>query len=101
MNPKSIQNIIEAATGALTIAKQAKQLIPHGPKKEEIAKGIANAEHQMKIAEAQAAKDFDYELCKCTWPPQIMLWKNEAQVSRCEKCGREVCPPITLVEEFP
>lgn len=47
---------------------------------------IAKAERLLKASEAAAAKAMGYRLCRCTFPPQIMLWKKTEKVHVCPEC---------------
>jgi hypothetical protein len=63
--------------------------------KEEAAKELLQIEEKLQIAEAQIAKGLGYELCKCTWPPQIMVHAGDVNYGerfRCPACGRVVSP---------
>ena len=61
-------------------------LIPDGEDKSNIEAKLIQTEKESAIAEAATAKELGYELCKCTFPPQIMLFIKELNVSRCPKC---------------
>lgn len=48
-----------------------------------------------KIAEVIVAKELGYQICKCTWPPQIATLidcENYKEKFKCQKCGR-LLPP--------
>ena len=73
---------------ALGLVKDAKDILPDS-KKPAVETALFQAEQSLKIAEAQAAEELGYLLCKCTWPPQIaLLQPNGAE--RCPNCGRDV-----------
>ena len=80
-----------------TVVTTVKSVIDMLPKreKEEASRKLLEVEEKLQIAEAQIAKGLGYELCKCTWPPQIMLHAGEAEYGeefRCPACGRVVSP---------
>ena len=80
-----------------SLVSTIKSVIDILPKKEkEIAsRKLAEAEEKFKIAQTQIAKGLGYELCRCTWPPQIMLYAGEAEYGekfRCPACGRRISP---------
>lgn len=83
-----IQGVTEAlglATQGLSTLKSFKDLLPIG-KQEQFAQEVSGVERAMKIAEAKAAEEFGYRLCRCEFPPVIMKWeKNGAWI--CPKCG--------------
>ncbi len=76
---------------ALTIVKQAKDLLPDSTKKQEASQAIENAERQLKIAEAQTASAMRYRICKNHFPGGIML-SNDNRHWRCPDCGNEILP---------
>jgi len=82
-----IQGLTEAlglATQGLSTLKSFKDLLPTG-KQEQFAQEVKGVEKAMKIAEAKAAEELGYKLCRCEFPPIIMkLEKNGAWV--CPKC---------------
>ena len=90
MDMSALKTALELVGGVLATLKQVKDLLPDGSKKEEVAEGLEQAERQLGIAEAQAAQVLGYELCKCTFPPQIMLFTGEEGCYRCPKCGYEI-----------
>jgi len=74
--------------------KSAIDLLP-AREKEEASKKLDEVKEKLQIAQAQIAKGLGYELCKCTWPPQIMLHAGEVKYGekfRCPACGRVVSP---------
>lgn len=73
---------------AITLIKQVKDLLPQSPQRDVAEKAIEDAEKAFRIAEAKAAQGLGYELCQCTWPPQIML-KSPNDKAKCPKCGYE------------
>ena len=75
---------------AIVSLKQAKDLLPDSPKKDDATEALQQAERQLKIAEAQAAKGLGYQLCQCTFPPQIMLFTGDEDHFRCPECGHEI-----------
>jgi len=79
------------------VVSAVKSVVDMLPKreKEDASRKLIEIEEKLQIAEAQIAKGLGYELCKCTWPPQIMLHAGEAEYGekfRCPACGRVVSP---------
>lgn len=75
---------------AISMFKQIKDLMPTSPQKEAAEKTLKEAEDAFSIAEAKVAKELGYKLCKCTWPPQIMLsigFQEDRERYKCPKCG--------------
>ena len=58
---------------ALGLVKQTNDLLPDSKDKEVIEKSLNEANKAAKLAESQIAQALGYSLCKCTFPPQIML----------------------------
>ena len=82
---------------AIGLTRDVKDILPDGEKKRTIEESLARAVVSSKTAEAQIAQSLGYCLCKCTFPPQIMLSKGmtmaahgmEAECFRCPNCGLE------------
>lgn len=81
------------------LLKEARNLLPESPKKTEITVKIEEAEESLKIAKTEAAKALGYNLCQCTFPPQIMLFVKDKNVYRCPECSHELIE--TSIESFP
>ena len=79
------------ALGALNkvvgILKSAKDLLPSGDDKKKIEAEIERSEQELKLAEVEMAKGFNYPLCKCTFPPNIMLFQKEDGNYKCQSCN--------------
>jgi len=80
-----------------SLVSSVKSVVDMLPKKEkEVAsKQLAEAEEKLKIAQTQIAKELGYTLCRCTWPPQIMLHAGDAEYGekfRCPACHRLISP---------
>ncbi len=86
---------------AVGLLKDAKDLLPAGEKREKAQRLLTEAEKQIPAAEAQVARALGYELCRCTYPPQIMLESGQPPVARCPRCGAERVggAPASDVEE--
>ena len=41
-----------------------------------------------RLVEIEMAQKMGYLLCKCTWPPQIMVLTGTEHVYRCRRCSR-------------
>ena len=80
-----------------TVMSTIKSVIDILPKreKEDVLQKLQEVEEKLQLAQAQTAKGLGYELCRCTWPPQIMLHAGDAEYGekfRCPACGRVVSP---------
>jgi hypothetical protein len=94
----------DAVRSAIGLVKETKDLLPEGEKKAAITVALATAESSAGIAEAEVAKALGYELCKCTYPPTIMLTVGEhngrtklgvGPVYECPRCGYNTAGPYT------
>ena len=89
MDIEALRTALELLAGALSALRQAKDLLPEGSQKNDAAEALEQAERQLRLAEAKAAQALGYELCRCTFPPQIMLFTGEDDHYRCPKCDYE------------
>lgn len=87
MNIEAFKSAIDLGAKALSLVKNAKDLLPNSPQKQAADKTLDEAEKAFRIAESQAAKELGYNLCQCTWPPQIMLFTGKKYHFKCPKCG--------------
>lgn len=85
MNLPDIATALSLGKSALDILKQVKDLLPDGPKKEEATAKLEKAENDLQIAQAKTALELGYQLCECTFPPQIVLLKGGEK--RCPLCA--------------
>jgi len=58
---------------ALDGVKALKDLVPKSDEREELSQQIELAEANLQVSEAQLAQGLGYDICRCTWPPQICL----------------------------
>ncbi len=92
MDMNEISNYLRSAKDALDIVKSTLGLLPRGPGADKVEERIATAETALKASEAELAKALGYQLCQCTFPPQIMLWQQSQQLQVCSRCGNTVDP---------
>lgn len=80
----------------ISLLRQAKDLLPEGAEKEVVEQSLEKAERDSKLAEAQIAQALRYEICRCTFPPQIMLsqgYRENREHFQCPRCGNTWPPP--------
>lgn len=81
---------LQLAREAFSFSKDLiKETVPESSQKVKAEKKFEEAEKAFRIAEANAARDLGYSICRCTWPPQIMLrvgGKEEVEISECPNC---------------
>jgi hypothetical protein len=98
----ALKPTFEAIRSAIGLVKDAKDLLPPDDKREAaISQALVMAESSAKIAEAEIAKALGYELCKCAFPPTIMLTVGEhngrpttGPVYECPRCGFNTASPF-------
>lgn len=90
MDISDVKNWIDAASGTVGLLRAAAKLLPKGEKRDEIEARISAAEEALKRSDAKLAKELGMNLCDCTFPPQIMLWKEAEKSHVCPNlaCGR-------------
>ena len=62
--------MFRAAIGAV---KEASTLLPESDEKEAATRTLEEASKAAQMSEATIAQAFGYELCRCEFPPTIML----------------------------
>jgi hypothetical protein len=74
----------------LNDVKDLVQDLPTGPERNEIERKVRNLDDELARADAQLAKQLGLHLCDCTWPPQIMQWREQEHAHVCPnlECGR-------------
>ena len=95
VDPTSLGDWLRDGKTTLDIIKTAIGLLPKGDRHTEEARAmLAKAEESLKRSEAAAAKELGFLLCKCEWPPRIMLWREAEASYVCpsEKCGHRMTP---------
>ncbi len=84
-----------SATVAAAIAEAARvqspvRLVPRAPQ----AAAVEPQPHsppatlQERLQEIEMAQKLGYLLCRCSWPPQIMVLTGTDHVYRCRRCSR-------------
>jgi hypothetical protein len=87
---------LTAAKTALDIFKGIRSELPKGPDTDKVQQQIERAETALKSGEAELAKSLGFTLCKCKFPPPIMLWSASERTNICPACGdRNPPPPVT------
>ena len=78
---------------AILLLKETLPLLPKG-KSDELEVAITRASEALSRSDAALAKALGYKLCKCTFPPQPMLWVKSEDAEVCPNCGTKG-PPKT------
>lgn len=96
------KSVFDSVRDLLGVFKDAKELLPDD-KKAAAAAAIESSENQIAIAEAQIAQALGYQLCRCSFPPVIMLTvgtiedhktRTNAPVYECPSCGTNTAHPF-------
>lgn len=104
----AIKTTFDTLRGAIGLLKDAKELLPK-EKADAVNAALVTAESSSLIAQAEVAKALGYELCKCTYPPTIMLTVGQhngrgqgvGPVSECPRCGFNTAGPFTYERTAP
>lgn len=85
---------------SIGLIKKTQELLPDSPDKELIGRSLAEADKASKLAESQIALALGYNLCQCTFPPQIMLSQGYKEQQRhheeefvCPSCNKSSIEP--------
>jgi hypothetical protein len=90
LDPRIVTEWVVTGKSAIELLRSAWALLPKGPGKDALQTKIAEAEDALKRSDGKLAKELGYKLCRCTFPPQIMLWKEAQKAHVCPnpECGR-------------
>jgi hypothetical protein len=99
MGIKEIAEYLGAGKMALDLLKSARDALPKGANADQLQEKIDEAERALGTSKAAAAKALGFKLCQCTFPPQVMLWREPERAHICPGCGHKVeklnyTPPI-------
>ncbi len=93
MEDNALENISEGITllrQGMSLMKEIKWFIPSKSKKAILRKNLEKAERELKIGEAKLAQGFGYPLCRCVFPPPIMLLDGDDNfIFKCPLCDRK------------
>jgi predicted RNA-binding Zn-ribbon protein involved in translation (DUF1610 family) len=96
----SLLQILEAFTKGLTTLKEAIALVhsandqlPAGKPRSAIQQKIEEAERAIQLGHATMGQSLGFQLCHCTWPPQVMTSSDYSEETRveqftCPNCGK-------------
>lgn len=107
----ALKAVFDSLRSAIGLVRDARDLTePNAMQTRAIEDALQTAEKAAKIAEAEIAKALGYELCKCEFPPNIMLavgYHNErgggrkGPVYECPKCGQDTAGPWMYERKAP
>ncbi len=94
--------VLEAFTKGLTTLKEAIGLVhsandqlPKDDKQKAIQQKVEEAEQLIQAGHAGVGESLGFQLCHCTWPPQVMAsseYSEKTQIEQftCPNCGKSV-----------
>jgi hypothetical protein len=90
MDVIDLEGWLTAAKDGMALLKAAAAVLPKGEKRAEIESKLDAAASAMARSDAKLAKELGGKLCDCTFPPQIMLWKESQKAHVCPNpaCGK-------------
>jgi hypothetical protein len=101
---------LDTVKTAISLAKDAKNMLPSSDKKEEVGKALDDAARKLGEGEAAVAASLGYQLCRCEFPPTPMLqvghirliglnvWDRKAAMARAAKMGAGLVGSIAVHE---
>ena len=101
MDVASLKEYLAAVATLMTILKNAKDMIPKGPQRDDAERALAEAERALRISEANAAVALHYQICRGHWPPEIATsigivgYEEKYQCPACQKILPEDLPPLS------
>ena len=83
---------VDITKNAVELLRVAASSLPKGSKRDEVESKILVAENALSASNAKLALELGMKLCYCTFPPQIMLWKELEKANHCPRleCGRAI-----------
>jgi hypothetical protein len=106
----AVKTAFDAFRSAIAGVKDIRSLTEGTPEQNKVVdEALAHAVRTAAIAEAQVAQALGYQLCKCEFPPTIMLTVGyhsgragiSGQVFECPKCGINTASPFTFTRTAP
>jgi len=88
MDIDSLGKGIGLFSAAMSALRQALELIPDPAKKREAMESADRAEVELKVAEAEMARQMGYKICLHHFPPGIMVKENGGGWV-CNSCGAQ------------
>ena len=97
---QNLLQVLEAFTKGLTVLKEAIGLVhsandqlPAGEPQKAIQQKVE--ERLIQLGHAEMGQSLGFQLCHCTWPPQVMAstgYTQETQVEQftCPNCGKSL-----------
>ena len=99
---QNLLQVLEAFTKGLTTLKEAISLVhsandqlPTGEPQKAIQQKVEEAERLIQAGHAAVGQSLGFQLCHCTWPPQVMAssdYSEETHIEQftCPNCGKSI-----------
>ncbi|MDX1489850.1 MAG: hypothetical protein R3332_01060 [Pseudohongiellaceae bacterium] len=92
MNLEELQRYLDVEEDETLEPSAPVDLVPRLVKSENKAAPVSpvdsSQEPVISLQDIEMALKLGYLLCKCTWPPQIMVLTGTDHVYRCKRCSR-------------
>jgi hypothetical protein len=76
---------VSLLASVVSTVKSAIDILPKKQKNSALQK-LREAEEKLQVAQARTAKALGYEICRCAWPPQIMLHAGDTEYGEKFRC---------------
>jgi hypothetical protein len=86
---QDIAEYIRLSKDGIDLVRAALSLLPNNEKRREAESKLRAAEEALRRSDAALAQKLGYQLCQCTFPPQIMLWHESTKETVCPNCRRK------------
>jgi hypothetical protein len=93
IDPTKVTEWVGLGKTGIGLLRSALNLLPKSKDKDAIEHTLAEAERALAASNAKLAHELGYKLCKCTFPPQIMLWVERDKSDVCNNCGHTIARP--------
>jgi hypothetical protein len=96
-----IKDWLGLTKSAVDLLKSAAAMVPKGDRRAAIEAKITEAEDMLKRSDAKLAYELGLKLCDCTFPPNVMLWKESEKAHVCpdSACGRKKYQGMRVSQE--
>lgn len=94
-----LKDALEAIRLSLSIGREVRDAAPSEDQRRALDCALQDAEAAHRLALAEIGKTFGYQLCRCTFPPQVCTRigydrDSGAEKSKCPSCGQEYPEPL-------
>jgi hypothetical protein len=87
MEAHDLSDYVRASKDVMDLLKVAVGFLPKGAQRAEAEQKIAAAQEMLARSDAKLAKELGFHLCRCTYPPQPMLWREAEKAHVCQNAA--------------